>query len=291
MTREQTLWLLGATLAIFILELLFQRHRGIYKGSDHLVNGLSALIGMTVTRPVVSGLVATGLGLLQPQYRGMFAHVPFPVALLLIVVVGEFACYWVHRWAHFGKDKPGLDWLWRLHRTHHSAKYVNVLLVYRVNPFWPFVMPLPWVVGFAIYAGQVEAGAVAIFLFSLWGLVTHSNFRWDDAIRRHRVAGPVVRGLEHVFVSPGIHHSHHGYGRDGGNYRNFGIFLSVFDTAFKTLHIPQGRPFRYGLPGENAHWAEEVFFPFYRKSGGDVSQPKSDARERGIEALDSSPSA
>ena len=33
---------------------------------------------------------------------------------------------------------------------------------------------------------------------------------------------------------------------------------------FGTLHIPEGRPWRYGLPGPNAHWAEEILYPLIR---------------------------
>lgn len=261
MTAEQTVWLLAATLAIIAAELVAGRHKGIYTRHDHLVNGFTFAIGMAVTRPLVSLLIAAGLSVLGPAHRGLFAQVPWWQALLMIVIAGEFLCYWVHRLAHRAKASRRFDWLWKLHRTHHSARYVNVLLIYRVNIFWPFVMPMGWVTGFAIYAGQPAAAAAAIFLFSLWGLVTHSHFRWDDALRGHRFAGPLFRAAEHVIVSPGLHHSHHGYGRDGTAYRNFGIVLSLFDWLFGTLHIPQGRPFRYGLPGDRPHWREEVFFP------------------------------
>lgn len=30
---------------------------------------------------------------------------------------------------------------------------------------------------------------------------------------------------------------------------------------FGTLHIPEGRPSRYGVPGEDPHWTEEAFYP------------------------------
>ena len=56
-------------------------------------------------------------------------------------------------------------------------------------------------------------------------------------------------------------HSHHGYGKDGGNYRNFGIFLSIYDWMFGTLHIPKARPARYGLPDPTPHWADDAFSP------------------------------
>ena len=109
--------------------------------------------------------------------------------------------------------------------------------------------------------GEAKAAGVAVAIFSFWGIFTHSDFRWDDVIRNHPAFGGLFRALEHIFISPGIHHSHHGYGKDGGNYRNFGIFLSIYDWIFGTLHIPKGRPSRYGLPDPTPHWADDAFSP------------------------------
>ncbi|MGE0741777.1 MAG: sterol desaturase family protein, partial [Hyphomonadaceae bacterium] len=58
-----------------------------------------------------------------------------------------------------------------------------------------------------------------------------------------------------------MHHSHHGFGRDGKMYCNYAVLLSVFDWMFGSLHLPEGAPSRYGVPGEQPHWAEETFFP------------------------------
>ena len=269
MGREQTLWLLTATAAILIAEVIAGRHRQLYKRHDHLVNGLTLLIGMAFTRPLVAVIIAGGIGLLSPtQSRNVCRD----------IVSGGAACdrpcrrVFLLLGASPGASSQGIA---ALHlaveapSTHHSGKFMNVVLVYRVNPFWPFVMPLGWVTGFAIYAGQPAAAASAIFLFSMWGLVTHSNFRWDDALRSHPLAGSGFRMLEHLIVSPGVHHTHHGYGKDGASYRNFAILLSFYDWIFGTLQIPEGRPARYGLPGGNNAWAEEVLFPFYRARAKD----------------------
>jgi sterol desaturase/sphingolipid hydroxylase (fatty acid hydroxylase superfamily) len=61
-----------------------------------------------------------------------------------------------------------------------------------------------------------------------------------------------------------MHHTHHGYGRDGAAYRNFGIVVALWDWLYGTLHIPEGRPSRYGLPGHEAHWLEELAYPVVR---------------------------
>src|SRR3546814_11228835 len=88
-------------------------------------------------------------------------------------------------------------------------------------------------------------------------------FRWDDAIRRSRRFGRLFRAIETVLVSPGIHHTHHGYGRDGASFRNYAVTFSFLDRIFGTLHIPEGRPANYGLPGPTPPWFEEVFFPVF----------------------------
>jgi hypothetical protein len=98
---------------------------------------------------------------------------------------------------------------------------------------------------------------------SLAGRETACTFS-SGRSRSHRYTGPLFRALEHVLVSPGIHHTHHGFGRDGKNYRNFGTVVSLYDWMFGTLHIPQGRPANYGLPVRDAHWLEQLFYPLVR---------------------------
>ena len=79
---------------------------------------------------------------------------------------------------------------------------------------------------------------------------------------RHVPGGRVfIRAFEWVLVTPRMHHTHHGYGKDGKVYRNFGAVLSIFDWMFGTMHIPEGRPWRYGLPGGEHIWWRQVFFP------------------------------
>lgn len=254
-------WVLAVTGVILVAEIVAGRHRAIYGRSDWLVNGICIFIGAAV-RPLAAVAVAFVIGWLLPAGKGALAGMPFWPAVLAIVLVAEFANYWVHRLSHEFKDSRWFDWLWRMHRTHHTAKYVNVLLNFRISLFWALVAGLTWVFSLALYLGLAKPAIVAISLFSFWGIFTHSDFRWDIVLRRQSWIGPIFRGLEHVIVSPGMHHSHHGYGNDGGNYRNFGVLLSIYDWMFGTLHIPEGRPFRYGIPGATPHWADDAFSPF-----------------------------
>ncbi len=254
-------WVLSLTGVILLAEIAAGHHALIHDREDWLINGICMVIGAAV-RPAGAMVVAMLIGAVLPWGRGAAASVPFWPAFVTIILAAEFANYWVHRLSHEFKGHRRFDWLWRMHRTHHTASYINVLLNFRISLFWSLVAGLTWVMSLALYLGLDKPAWAAITVFSFWGIFTHSNFRWDDPIRSHRLFGPVFRALEHVIISPGVHHSHHGYGKDGGNFRNYGILLAVFDWAFGTLHIPQGRPYRYGIPGTSPHWADDAFSPF-----------------------------
>lgn len=258
--ENMKLWVLAVTGAILLAEMVAGRHRAVYSRDDWFVNGICIVLGGLV-RPLGALLVAMLIAWLLPVGKGALHEMPFLPALLAIVLTAEFLNYWAHRLSHEWKDSRGGDWLWRMHRTHHTAKYVNVILNFRTSLFWSLVSGLTWAFALALYLGMTVPAGVAIALFSFWGIFTHSDFRWDIAVRRNRVVGPLFRALEHVFVSPGMHHSHHGYGKDGGNYRNYGVFLSIYDWLFGTLFLPEGRPYRYGLPGKMPHWADDAFSP------------------------------
>lgn len=269
------LYLYLATLVVLALELVMGRYRGLFTRENMLSTG-SSIVGNTITRLLSTLLIAFLAGLLLPAYKGVLSATPWYIAFPVVFVIAEFCFYWVHRWSHEVKDGPN-DWLWKLHRTHHSGKYMNVIVTMRQNIFWPFVVPTPWVLGIAIFLGLEQGAAIALTVIYGWNLITHAHFRWDDVVRRHPRFGPAFWALEHVVVSPGIHHTHHGYGKDGAAYRNFAVTLSLMDWIFGTLHIPEGRPWRYGVPGPQPHWAEDVFFPIVqprnRKSAAPAPAP------------------
>lgn len=254
------------TLVVLAIEIVMGRYRGLFT-SENVKCTIGSIAGNAVTRPLATLIIATVVGFSLPAYQGALSGASMYIALPVLFVITEFAFYWVHRWAHEGKGKR-LDWLWKLHRTHHSGKYMNVMVTARINVFWPFVVPTPWVLGVATYLGLEQAAALTLTIIYGWNLITHANFRWDDAVRRHRLAGTVFRVMERIVVSPGIHHTHHGYGRDGGNFRNYVVTLSLLDWVFGTLHIPEGRPWKYGMPGPQPHWAEDVFYPIVRPRKG-----------------------
>ena len=253
-------WVAAVTAIILLAEIIAGRHRKVYTRNDWFVNGICIVIGSLV-RPLGAVAVSLLIGFLLPAGKGALANMPFVPAVIGIILAAEFANYWVHRLSHEWKGAAAGDWLWRMHRTHHTAGYVNVLLNFRTSIFWSLVAGLTWVFSLALYLGLAMPAAVAIAVFSFWGIFTHSDFRWDIPMRRHRIFGPVLRAAEFLIITPGMHHSHHGFGKDGGNFRNYGVLLSIYDRMFGTLFIPQGRPYRYGLPGVQPHWADDALSP------------------------------
>lgn len=252
------LWIFAVIGIILVIELAQGRHRGVHRIQDGFLIA-SSLIGSFAVRPVMAVLCAFVIGLAVPWWQGALAAVPLLPSYLALLIAAEFGQYWVHRWAHDSQRHPLLH---GMHRTHHSAPYVNVTLLYRSNLFWGFVHPYGWLAALAIYLGQPEAAALFFLTIFLWNALTHSDWRWDDVVITRVPGGRrLIAALELVVVTPRIHHVHHGYGRDGKAYRNFNTMLTVFDRLFGTLHIPAGRPWRYGLPGGEHHWVRQMLFP------------------------------
>lgn len=256
MTTEA--YILSAAGALLMIEIALGCHRGVHRLQDCFIV-VTSVASSFIVRPSLAWLTGTVIGFLLPWWKGQFSWVPLWVSFPTILVLAEFAQYWLHRWAHDSNNHP---FLYGMHRTHHSAPYVNVTLIYRSNLLWSFIHPYAWVAAVAIYLGQLKAAELFFLVGLLWNVVTHSDWRWDDAMIAKVPGGSwLVNAFELVFVTPRLHHAHHGYGHDGCNFRNFNAVLTVFDRAFGTLHVPKGRPWRYGLPGGEHHWLRQMLFP------------------------------
>ena len=129
----------------------------------------------------------------------------------------------------------------------------------------PFVVPYAWVMGLAFYLGLEAASATVLGILLSWNALTHSALRWDDVLARTPWGSRVLQAVEWLFITPRLHHTHHGYGKDGKTYRNYAVMITVWDRLFGTLHVPAGRPANYGVPGKDKHWSEEIFFPVIRR--------------------------
>src|SRR5690554_2847332 len=210
-------WVMIMILVVLAAEVVSGWHRHVYRGNDLVITGGCFMLSQ-LTRPVAAICYATLFAWLLPSYRGALAEAPFWPSVVVLFLVAEFAFYWVHRMAH---NPVRHKILYGMHRTHHSAKYLNVTVMARVNIFWPFVVPYAWIIGLAFYLGLEAASATVLGLLLSWNALTHSALRWDDALMKTRVGNAVLKTIELVLITPRIHHTHHGWGKDGKSYRNY----------------------------------------------------------------------
>lgn len=211
-----------------------------------------------VTKPlarvaVVVGLVPVlwllGRSLDPAQLRhgyGPVAQLPGWAQFGIVVVMGDFIGYWLHRALHRGT-------LWRFHAIHHSARELTWMSALRVHPvndvITRTVQAIPFVVlGFS----PLLIGAYVPFL-TFYAIMLHANLRWDF--------GP----LRLVLASPAFHRWHHA-DAESAQDRNFAGLLPLWDWLFGTLYLPRDRPRSFGVRGDAmpAGFLAQLAYPFRR---------------------------
>jgi sterol desaturase/sphingolipid hydroxylase (fatty acid hydroxylase superfamily) len=177
----------------------------------------------TLLTQAVSGLFAPAVGPQAPPN-------PLLIAALLLIV-GDFATYWVHRVHH------ELRILWPFHSVHHSAEVMTPITVYRKHPVYDLTKSVVHGLFLGVLQGVLVGlfpGGVSVamlmgvnggyFLFNMLG----ANFRHS-----HIRLG-YGRFLEHVLISPAQHQIHHSIAPEHHN-TNYGEVLALWDWMFGTL--------------------------------------------------------
>lgn len=182
------------------------------------------------------------------EARPAFAGLPRWLQVLLLLLVTDFAAYWMHRALH---ARP----LWRFHAVHHSSEAVDWLSGLRVHPVNDALMRVAQAAPVLLLGLDPAVLATAVPLLVFYGVLVHANVPWRF--------GP----LRFLLVSPAFHRWHHALDEDGTN-RNFAALFPVFDLLFGTWHLPADRsPARFGAPGAEvpAGFAGQLAFPFRRR--------------------------
>ncbi|MFI5314571.1 MAG: sterol desaturase family protein [Myxococcota bacterium] len=152
---------------------------------------------------------------------GRAGAIPFWWQVPIVFVLADFLSYWQHRLFHTRA-------LWPIHAVHHSSTEVDWLSSGRFHPLNEIGAQLVYVApvlacGFHPYTFLVLAP------FTTWYVVLlHANLGWT--------LGP-LRGL---IASPVFHRWHHTRAEEGLD-KNFGGILALWDVAFGTYFMPEGR--------------------------------------------------
>jgi lathosterol oxidase len=169
---------------------------------------------------------------------------PLALQFAAIVLVADFAQYWVHRAFH------RVPWLWRIHAVHHSSRALDWLAGSRLHvadvlATRGLVMVPVFLLGFsqpALYAYLVFVSFHAVFI--------HANVRFRFG------------WLDHWITTPRAHHWHHAVAPPD---TNFAVHLPLLDRLFGTLHLPGAEwPTAYGIDGHPVPegWARQLVHPF-----------------------------
>ncbi|MBK9975194.1 MAG: sterol desaturase family protein [Planctomycetes bacterium] len=206
-----------------------------------------ALVGLIAAASVVPAHVLFSWAL-DFEFRQQIAAWNPVVQFVLVVLVVDFTCYWLHRAFH------AVPFLWRFHAVHHSIEHMDWLagsrqhlgdiLVTRAAGFVPV-----FVLGFADVAVYAY-----ILLISFHAVFIHANARVG------------LGWFGRVLTSPRYHHWHH-TDQAGLLDKNFAVLLPVWDVLFGTALWRKDWPESYGLSGDGMpeSWLGQLIAPLRRQ--------------------------
>lgn len=158
---------------------------------------------------------------------------------LSIAILYSFVNYWIHRLMHS-------PLLWEIHKVHHSAEEMSVLLPYRNHPVDFVVATFYGAAVVAVIGIKPEAMILWLGVNAVYQSMVHSPYDWK------------WRWLEYVVVTPQAHRIHHSTAAEHYT-RNFGI-LSIWDRLFGSYLPPKmGQRLNYGVP-DREHFNTDRFF-------------------------------
>ena len=156
---------------------------------------------------------------------------------VLLVLVSDFAVYWVHRVFH---EAPVL---WPFHRLHHTAEVMTPLTLYRKHPVYDLA-------SFAL-RGLLVGTAQGVLLWAWPGPMDYWTLLGENVLyAAFNIAGSNLRHTHiwlgfgpfwsRIFMSPAQHQIHHSLAREHWD-KNYGEVFALWDWAFGTLYVPQNR--------------------------------------------------
>jgi len=164
-----------------------------------------------------------------------------------ILVVSDFAEYWIHRLDH------RLRFLWHFHAIHHSSERMD------------------WLAGSRLHLVDIAVVRAVTFVplyilgFSGGPILAYLVFVSFHAIFIHANVGFRFGWLDHVIATPRFHHWHHAAEKRAID-KNFAVHLPVIDRIFGTLLLPPGDewPASYGIAGNPVpeSYPAHVAYPF-----------------------------
>jgi sterol desaturase/sphingolipid hydroxylase (fatty acid hydroxylase superfamily) len=217
----------------------------MYFVTGHLLVGLTLFLVYAVLYGA-TGMFAGVHPVAQDSLRGWFRNLPFGWALLLLMLITDFARYWLHRFYH--QTAIG----WRLHSIHHSAEHMD------------------WISGSRTHGVETVLSTVVIlapaFLlgFSQNVINVYIVIAGVQAVFNHTNASVRLGPLRYLVVTPNFHHWHHSRDAEGLDRcyaAHFAFWDHLFGTAVKTDRNKIW-PDNYGVVGgyvPEGFWRQQLY--------------------------------
>ncbi|CAN5300156.1 sterol desaturase family protein [soil metagenome] len=165
-----------------------------------------------------------------PPLSGVIGHWPNWLRVLIVFVAVDFAGWFSHVIRH------KIPFLWNFHALHHSQGAMNVMTEFRLHPCDMLARTL--IVSFVFVVVQVPIAQAFVFILlqKYYLMFLHANI--DISY------GP----LDRIFVSPRVHRLHHAIDPELHD-RNYGVYLTIWDTMFGSFHNTGSQAIQTGVAG------------------------------------------
>ena len=271
-TDNAQVFVLGILIIFGVLELvaglLDHSKRNV---GDYLLESFSFFSLSLLVKPgIVLGVFAVGGGLFS-NYGNTLVNRNFWLLLIVFLLIDDVLQYWYHRLAH------EYEFLWKLHRPHHLAREMGLLVSYRNAALYYVMMPNIWWIGLFTFLGGGAAVAVGLVLKQLVIIGSHSPTKWDRILYCFKFLNPLTWLIEHTIVTPAFHFAHHGKSirdRISDPNGNYGNMFSFWDQLFGTALFTRKFPVEMGLQTDpNDPWIANWMFSVVRSNvdGSEIS--------------------
>jgi sterol desaturase/sphingolipid hydroxylase (fatty acid hydroxylase superfamily) len=247
---------------IGVLEFSFGLYKGKWPKNERFVDIACFTLPRLIIRPVVAYYGLKFLPAVLPGLKNTFEWVPFFWGCIIIAIADDLTQYWYHRLHH------EIPWLWRFHRTHHSASYMGMAMASRQNAIYSLFFSQTYLTTALVYLGL---GIPAIIVRGIKGTITtlaHSSIPWDKPFYKYKILHPLAWVLERTISTPATHHAHHAATTDDGigYYKgNFGNMFFLWDIIFGTALITRKYPKAYGISHyEGDQWYAQLLWPIFK---------------------------
>ena len=176
---------------------------------------------------------------------GLFNLMSAPALLVLVTAIAarSFAAYWLHRASHH------FPLLWRLHRTHHGDRQVDVSLGLRHHP-------IELVPAILLFAGLAALLGLPLWAALLTEVVMMAATYWEHLAIR--LPASARARLEPWIVLPETHLRHHSADRRQTD-SNYSTLTIIWDRMFGTFRPSSEKVARIGLGESDDRIADSLW--------------------------------